>query len=158
MPTPAYVRGSLGKLATLSIGEATSGTASTTFTQIGGITDIQADGLKRGTVTTTDLSSDVVRRLGTTLDYQTVTFTVKNASSDAGQAAVTAAIVAGDPYDFQITYIDKDANKTVTVAFSAIVTAAGAIDLEIADNKVNTSKITLEIDGAWTITSAAIGS
>jgi hypothetical protein len=156
MPTtPAYIKGSLGKLATLSIGGATVvGTPSTSFTQVGGITDIQAEGMKLGTVTTTDLSSNVVRRLGTTLDFQTISLTTKNASSDSGQTAVVAAQIAGVPYDFEIIYNDNDAAKTVTVGFSALVTQAGAIDLE--EDKVNTSKIELSIDGAWTITTAAI--
>lgn len=157
MTAPAYIKGSLGKLATLSIGGATvPGTPSTSWTQIGGITDIQAAGLKRSVVSANDLSSDVARKLGGILDYQTVTFTTKNAYSDAGQTAVTAAQVAGVPYDFEVIYVDVVANKNVTVTLSALVTESGAIDLEL--DKINTAKVTLEIDGAWAVTAAAIGS
>lgn len=150
-----FIKGSTGNGATLSIGGATvAGTPSTAFTGVGGITDITGAGLKLGTVATTDLTSRLVRRIGTTIDGQTYTFTVKNAMSDAGQTACTAALMAAVPFDFQVVYTDLTASMTVTVAFSALVTSAGAIDLE--DDKVNTSKIELTLDGVPTVTTVPI--
>lgn len=154
--TPAtYVKGTVAAgTAVLAIGGATSSTPSTTYTALGGLSDVAASGVKLGSVASTDLSSRNVRRLGTTLDFGTITATVKNASSDAGQTAASAAQLAAVPYDFVVQYNDEDAQKTVTVAFSALVTEFGGLDL--GDEKINTSKIELTTDGAWTITTAAI--
>lgn len=148
----ATIKGTVATGAVLAIGSATSGTPSATYQAIGGIQDISASGVKLGSVTSTDLSSRNVRRLGTTLDFGTVTATFKNANADAGQDAVTAAQLAAVPYDFVIQYADKDAAKTVTIQFSALVTDFGAVDL--ADDKENTGKIELSLDGAWEISAA----
>lgn len=138
--------------AVLAIGDATSGTPSTTYQAVGAIVDITNSGVKLGSVTSNTLASRNVRRIGTTLDFGTVTVTVNNDSSDTGQSAVSAAQLAAVPYDFVVQYKDSAAGKTITAAFSALVTEFGAFDL--ADDKLNTSKIELSIDGGWTITSA----
>jgi len=149
----AYIKGTVpaGSIV-LGIGSATSSTPSTTYQAVGGITDISGSGVKLGTVASTDVTSRNVRRLGTTLDFGTITATIKNANSDTGQTSVSAAQLAAVPYDFVVQYHDVDAAKTVTIAFSALVTDFGAVDL--GDEKVNTSKVELTLDGAWSITSA----
>lgn len=87
----ATIKGTVGNQAVLAIGSATSATPSTTYQAIGGIQDITGSGIKLGTVDSTDLSGRTVRRKGTTIDFGTISATLKNASSDAGQTAVTAA-------------------------------------------------------------------
>ena len=146
------IKGSTGNGAVLAIGSVTSATPSTTYQAIGGIQDITASGIKLGAVEATDLSSRNVRRRGTTIDFGTITATLKNANSDAGQTSASTAQLAAVPYDFAIQYADEDAAKTVTVTFSALVTEFGAIDL--AEDKLNTSKIELTLDGAWAISAA----
>lgn len=156
----ATVKGFVGVGAVLAIGAASTGTMSTTFQAIGGVQDIVPSGVKLGTATSTDLSSRNVRRLGTTLDYGTVTATLKNAFSDAGQTAASAAQLAAVPYDFCIQYVDPYTDSTVTTAqtvtitFSALVTEFGAADLN--DTKENTSKIELSLDGGWSISAVAV--
>ena len=147
------VKGTVGQGAILAIGSATSATPSATYQAIGGIQDVTGSGVKLGTVNSSDLTNRNVRRKGTTIDYGTITATIKNATADAGQAAAEAAQLSGEPYDFAIQYTDEDAGKAVTVTFSALVTEFGALDL--AEDKLNTSKIELTLDGPWSIAVAA---
>ncbi len=149
MPTQTANPAQTGAGAVISIGGVTGGTS--TFVPIGEIISAKQQGMKRAVTPTTNLTSgQVARKLGTVLDNGTITITVTRVSSDAGQAAVQAALLAGSAYDFKIVLPIAPGQTTTgdTITFSAIVTEAGNFDIDIS--KAVESTITLDIDGAMT--------
>ena len=141
----------------IEIGGVTGSTGTETFTPIGAITTAKVSGLKVGVTDASTFLANVKRKLGTLVDYGTVTLTTLRVSNDAGQAAVVAAAATAQLYDFKIQLpVNGAAGQTTTgdlIAFSAIVTEAGGFDLDL--NKQPDYTFTLEIDGAWTVTEGA---
>jgi hypothetical protein len=159
MPTASLSKGQVAGIgAVISIGALTGTTGTETFTPIGEINDGKFSGFKRNTTPTTNFNSGgLVTNLSTTLDYGTFTGTVIRVSNDAGQMALSAALVQGGAYDFEIQLEPNAADGQTTtgdlVTFSAIVTEAGAFDLSLT--KASEFPITLTINGAVTFTAGS---
>jgi hypothetical protein len=144
--------------AVISIGGVTGATGTETFTPIGEIVGTaKVSGMKFASADVSTFASNVKRKVGTMVDYGTVTFTTLRVSTDAGQAAVVAACATGQLYDFKIQLVPNGAAGQVTtgdlIAFSALVTEAGGFDLDM--NKASEYSFTLDIDGVWTVTEGA---
>jgi hypothetical protein len=138
----------------VSIGSATGATGTETFTPIGEVSDAKGSGRKLATVDATSFASaGINRKLAGLLDYGSWAITAVTVFGDAGQAAVLAAQVAREAYDFEIQLpVNAKAGQTTTgtlVTFSALVTQA---DFDISDTKISEWTFTLEIDGAVVIT------
>lgn len=145
-----------GTGAVISIGGVTGGTD--TFVPIGEVLTAKLAGAKRGIVTTTSFDSGgVASKLGTILDSGNATLTTTRVSSDLGQLAVIAAFNAqpAAAYDFKIVLPLAPGQLTTgdTIAFSAIVSAAGDFDIDISKQSEYT--FTLDISGAKTFTAGA---
>jgi len=138
----------------ISIGGVTGATGTETFTPVGSITNAKVSGLKIATTDVSTFLANVKRKLGTIVDYGTVTFTTLRVSNDAGQAAVIAAAATAQNYDFKIQLEPNSAASQTTIGdlitFSALVSEAGGFDLDL--NKQPDYSFTLEIDGAWVVT------
>jgi hypothetical protein len=80
-----------------------SGGTGETFTNIAEVIDAQFAGFKQSTADVTSFNSGGVKqKLNTLLDYGTLKVTANRISSDPGQVAVQAAVIAGGNHDFKI--------------------------------------------------------
>jgi hypothetical protein len=146
VPSKAQV---LGAGCTLSIGSITGTTGTETFTPLGELTDFKFASIKRSTTTNTNFSSgQTVQKLGTLLDFGSLTGTYNRVSTDAGQLALIAANANGAAYDFELQLEPNPlAGQTTTgdlYKVSGIVTEAGAFDL--SQTKVSSCTFTIELN------------
>jgi hypothetical protein len=138
----------LGAGSSLSIGGPTGGTT-TTFTHIGELSDFKFDGWTMGKTDSTNYDSgQIVQKLGTLLDYGTLSGTYNNIANDAGQIALLAAFKTGVSYDFKLQLQPNPlAGQTTTgnlYAISGIITKAGGFDL--SQTKVSTCPFELDVN------------
>ena len=138
----------------ISIGGVTGSTGTETFTPIGELTNAKFSGLKVGVADVSTFAANTKRKLGTLIDYGTFSATMLRVSTDAGYAAVIAAAATAELYDFKVQLMPNTAaGQTTTgdlIAFSGVVTEAGGFDLAL--NKASEGTLSIDIDGAWTVT------
>ena len=138
----------IGEGVVLSILGPTSGGTSTP-TAIAEMTGLKFDGWKFATTTTTNFDSgNVVQKLGTLLDYGTLTGTYNNNPTNAGQAALLVAFKTGVPYNFTLDLPAVASwGQTTTgnsFAISGIITEAGGFDMDMT--KPSTCPFALDIN------------
>jgi hypothetical protein len=146
IPSKAVVNGAGTVLAILG---PTGITPAATPTPIGELSDFKFAGWKMGTTNNTNFDSgQIVQKLGTLLDYGTLTGTYNNVASNAGQLLLLTALKSGVSYDFTLTLQPNHlAGQILTgnsYAISAIVTEAGGFDL--SQTKVSSCSFTLDIN------------
>jgi hypothetical protein len=113
------------------------------------LSDFKFDGWKMGTTTNTNFDSgQVTKKLGTLLDYGTLSGTYNNVASNAGQLALLTALKSGVAYDFTLQLEPNPlAAQTTTgnlYALSGIVTEAGGFDL--SQTKVSSCPFTIDLN------------
>jgi hypothetical protein len=93
-------------------------------------------------------SGPIVQKLGTLLDYGTLSGTYNRVSNNAGQLALIAANANGAAYDFKLQLEPNPlAGQTTTgdlYTLSGIVTEAGAFDL--SQTKVAQGTFTVDLN------------
>lgn len=145
VPSKAQV---LGAGCILNILGKTGVTPAGTPVPIGELSDFKFGGFKRATTPNTNFDSgDTVQKLGTTLDYGTLTGTYNRVSSNAGQLALIAALKDGAAYDFTLVLepnLLTGQTSGDSYAISGIVTEAGAFDL--SQTKVSSAPFTLDLN------------
>ena len=146
VPSKAQV---LGAGCTLSILGITGVVPAGSPVAIGELTDFKFNSIKRATTTNTNFDSgQTVQKLGTLLDFGSLTGTYNRVSTNAGQLALIAANANGAAYDFQLQLEPNAlAGQTTTgdlYKLSGIVTEAGAFDL--SQSKVSSCTFTIELN------------
>src|SRR5260370_9988738 len=131
VPSKAMV---LGSGTVLSILGPTGITPAATPVPIGELSDFKFNGWKMGTTTNSNFDSgQVTKKLGTMLDYGTLSGAYNNVASNPGQLAMLTALKSGVSYDFTLQLPPNPlASQTTTgnlYALSGIVTEAGGFDL-----------------------------
>jgi hypothetical protein len=163
MPTYINSKTSVYTDVVVSIGPLT-GTSSPTYTVIGEVFDVQKSGAKRTVLNPTNFNSTAVEKLDAPLaDYGQVKLSFNRVSNDPGQEALIAAFNAGGSYLFKVQLPpDPKLGQTGTGAtgdlysFSAIISAGPEFGLSL--DKLTQPTVTLEINGADTLTAGAAGS
>jgi len=154
MPAPAFTpvpskAAVLGAGAVLSIGGITGATGTETFVPIGELNDFKFDSIKRSTTNNTNFDSgQIVQKLGTLLDFGTLSGTYNRVPTNAGQLALIAANANGGAYDVKLQLQPNPLIGQTTAGdlyeMSGIVTEAGAFDL--SQTKVSTGTFTVDLN------------
>jgi hypothetical protein len=139
----------LGAGSVLSIGGPTGSTGTETFTPIGELTDFSLDSQTVAITNNTNFDSgQIVKKLGTLLDFGKLSGTMNFVPTNAGQMALLAARNSGVAYDFTLQLLPQPLwGETTTgrlYAISGIVTEAGGFDL--SQTKVSQGKFTIDIN------------
>jgi hypothetical protein len=148
--TPVASKASvLGAGTVLSIGSPTGTTGTETYVPIGELNDFKFDGWKMGTTNNTNFDSgQVAQKLGTILDYGTLSGTYNNVSNNAGQMALLAAMKSGVAYDFKLQLpvqpLLSQSTAGDSYALSGIVTEAGGFD--ISQTKVSQASFSIDLN------------
>jgi hypothetical protein len=113
------------------------------------MSDFKFNSIKRATTTNSNFDSGQnVQKLGTMLDFGSLTGTYNRVSNNARQMALIAANLNVATYDFQLQREPNPAiNQTTTgdlYKLSGIVTEAGAFDL--SQTKVSSCTFTIELN------------
>jgi len=146
VPSKAAV---LGAGTVLSILGPSGVTPAATPTPVGELSDFKFGGWKMGTTNNTNFDSgQIVQKLGTLLDYGTLSGTYNNIANNPGQLLVLTALKSGVAYDFTLQLEPNPlAGQTTTgnlYTMSGIVTEAGAFDL--SQTKVSSCNFTLDLN------------
>jgi hypothetical protein len=146
IPSKAIV---LGAGTTLSIVGLTGATSSGSPTPIGELSDFKFDGWKVSTTNNTNFDSgQVVQKLGTLLDYGTLSGTYNNIANNPGQLLLLTALKSTVSYDFVLQLPPNPLAGQTSVgnsyAISGIVTEAGGFDL--SQTKVSSCSFTIDLN------------
>jgi hypothetical protein len=141
----------VAKTTSISIG---SGGTGETFTPIGEIKNIDFSGFKNGVVDVTNMttSNGVAQKLATILDYGQVKVTANRVSSDAGQAAVLAAMISGALTDFKVTVPMAPGETTQGDVYVLSGIVAEFMPGSFTTNKEVEIQFTIDISGVAVLT------